>query len=60
MKINHIYSEVEIEESGLKASNGIKTEDKIYKKQNKVYLFEKIKKGKFRLHSIINEKSFYL
>ena len=60
MKINHVYSEIEIEESGLKPGIGIKTENKIYKKQDKVYLFEEIKKDKLRLHSIINERSFYL
>lgn len=60
MKINHIYSEVEIDESGLKPGSGIKTDNKIYKKLNKVYLFEEIQKGKLRLHSIINEKSYYL
>ncbi|MCK4797207.1 MAG: hypothetical protein KAT05_07480 [Spirochaetes bacterium] len=60
MKVNTIYNEVEIKESGLKPGNGIRSESLVYKKQNKVYLFEKIKNDKLRLHSIINEKSFYL
>ena len=60
VKVNTVYSEVEIKESGLKPGNGIRSESLVYKKQNKVYLFEKIKNDKLRLHSIINEKSFYL
>lgn len=60
MKVNNIYSEIEIEESGLKLGIRIKTENRIYKKQNKVYFFEEIKKDELRLHSIINERSFYL
>lgn len=60
MKVNSIYSEVEIEEFGLKPGLRIKTENRVYKKQNKVYFFEEIKKDELRLHSIINEKSFYL
>lgn len=60
MKLNNIYSEVEIKSSGLKSELKIQTENKVYKKQNKVYLFEEIKSDKLRLHSIIDEKSFYL
>ncbi len=60
MKINSIYSEVEILEFGLTPNAETMLGNKAYKKQNKVYLFEEIKKNELRLHSIINEKSFYL
>ncbi len=60
MKVNSIYSEVEIKKFGLKPGLRIKTENKVYKKQNKVYFFEEIRKDELRLYSIINEKSFYL
>lgn len=60
MKINSIYSKIEIENFGLKPGEGIKTKNIIYKMQNKVYFFEEMKNDELRLYSIINEKSFYL
>jgi len=60
VKVNSIYNELEIAESGLKPSSGTMIDNKVYKKQNNIYLFEEIGKNKLRLHSIINEKSFYL
>jgi len=60
VKVNSIYSELEIAESGLKPSSGTMIDNKVYKKQNNIYLFEEIGKNKLRLHSIINKKSYYL
>ena len=60
MKINHIYTQKELTESGFVPGKGLKTDTAVYKKQNKIYLFEKIKQDELRLHSIITEASYYL
>jgi hypothetical protein len=59
MEINHIYKEVELKKSGFESGKGIAT-NVVFKKEDKVYFFEEIKKGELRLHSIINKRSFYM
>jgi len=60
MKINDSYSVDQIESIGLKEKEVKDLQASIYTKDQKVYFFEPIGKEKFRLYSIINERSFFL
>lgn len=60
MKINNSYSIDQIESLGLKEREVKDLQASIYIKDQKVYFFEKIDPEKYRLYSIINERSFFL
>jgi hypothetical protein len=60
MKINNSYSIDQIESLGLKEREVEDLQASIYIKDHKVYFFEKIDTEKYRLYSIINERSFFL
>lgn len=60
MKINDSYSVDQIESIGLKEKEVKDLQASIYTKDQKVYFFEPIGKEKYRLYSIINERSFFL
>lgn len=60
MKINNYYSTDQIESNGLIEKAVKDVQFSIYVKDTKVYFFESIDKEKFRLYSIINERSFFL
>ncbi len=60
MKINDSYSVDQIESIGLKEKEVKDLQASIYTKDHKVYFFEPVGKEKFRLYSIINERSFFL
>ncbi len=60
MKINNNYTLDEISSTGLKEKEIRDLQSTIFTKGSKVYFFEPIGNKQFRLHSIINEKSFFL
>jgi len=59
MKINTNYSIYQIESSGLIEKVVKELQVNIFTKDQKVYFFEPVGE-KFRLFSIINERSFFL
>ncbi len=60
MKINNSYSIHQIESNGLKEREVKDLQASIYTKDQKVYFFEKLDQKKYRLYSVINERSFFL
>lgn len=60
MKVNQYYSIKQIETNGLIEKNVKDVHANIYTKESKVYFFEPLGNKKFRLYSIINERSFFL
>ncbi|NQU34340.1 MAG: hypothetical protein HQ521_14005 [Bacteroidetes bacterium] len=60
MKINNNYSIDQIESVGLKEKEVKDLQASIYTKDQKVYFFERIGQEKYRLYSVINERSFFL
>ncbi len=60
MEINNNYSCEQIESDGLIERKVKDIQSSIYTKDQKVYFFEPIEKDRFRLYSIINERSFFL
>ncbi len=60
MKINNSYSQDQLESLGLKEREVKDLQASIYVKDQKVYFFEKTDQQKYRLYSIINERSFFL
>jgi hypothetical protein len=60
MKINNNYSIDQIESIGLKEKEVKDLQTSIFTKDQKVYFFEQIDHERYRLYSIINERSFFL
>ncbi len=60
MKINNNYSIDQIESIGLKEREVKDLQASIFTKDQKVYFFERLDHEKFRLYSVINERSFFL
>ncbi len=60
MQINFDYSIDQIESDGLEEREVKDLQASIFTKDRKVYFFEKVKNEKFRLYSVINERSFFL
>lgn len=60
MKVNQYYSIQQIETNGLIEKNVKDVNATIFTKDSKVYFFEPLGKEKYRLYSVINERSFFL
>ncbi len=60
MKINNNYSMDQIESTGLIEREVKDLQTSIFTKDEKVYFFEQIDSERYRLYSIINERSFFL
>lgn len=60
MKINNSYSIGQIESVGLKEKEVKDLQASIFTKDQKVYFFERLDQEKYRLYSVINERSFFL
>ncbi|PKP31729.1 MAG: hypothetical protein CVT99_08225 [Bacteroidetes bacterium HGW-Bacteroidetes-16] len=60
MEVNQYYSIRQIETNGLVEKNVKDVNASIFTKDSKVYFFEPMSKKRFRLYSIINERSFFL
>jgi len=60
MEVNQYYSMRQIKTNGLVEKNVKDVNSSIFTKDSKVYFFEPMGKKRFRLYSIINERSFFL
>ena len=60
MKVNNNYTLDEISSVGLEEREVRDLHSTIFTKGDKVYFFQPLGNKQFRLHSIINEKSFFL
>lgn len=61
MKINDIYSQKDLQESGLVERQVKDINAKVYLNGSKVFFFEPLTdQHSFRLYSIINKRSFFL
>ena len=60
LEMDSYYSESEIIELQMVPVNNHKMDYLIYKKESKVYFFERVSKRKLRLFCITGEQSFYL
>ncbi len=60
MKIDNNYSIDQIESIGLKEREVKDLQASIFTKDQKVYFFERLDQQKYRLYSVINERSFFL
>lgn len=60
MKIDQVYSEIEINQFGLSPRTNMNLDYIVYEKEEKIYFFEEIINGQFRLYSVIGINSFYL
>jgi len=60
LEMDAYYSESEIIELNMEPLNNHRMDYLIYKKDLKVYFFERVSKHKLRLFCITGEQSFYL
>lgn len=60
LEINQTVSTEEIATAGLKEMNVAKVSAKIYEKGDKVYFFDEMDSGLYRLFSVIHKRSFFL
>jgi hypothetical protein len=60
LEINQTVSIDEIAIAGLKELNVAEVSAKIYEKGDKVYFFDKMDTGLYRLFSVIHKRSFFL
>ena len=60
LEIDSYYSESEIKDLGMEPLNGHKMDYLIFKKDSKVYFFEKVEENLLRLFCSTSRQSFYL
>ena len=60
MEIDQTYSENEIFQLGLKPREIMNVNYRVFEKEDKIYFFEELVKGEFRLYSVIGSNSFFL
>ena len=60
LEIDSYYSESDINDLGMEPLNGHKMDHLIFKKDSKVYFFEKVEENLLRLFCSTSRKSFYL
>lgn len=60
LEMDAYYSESEIIELKMKPIENVNMDYLIYKKDDKVYFFERVSKEKLRLFCITGKQSFYL
>lgn len=60
MKIDQIYTAIDISNYGLTPREIMNVSYKVFEKEQKIYFFEELKSDEFRLYSVIGERSFFL